>query len=173
MQDAVTAAREIVSRTDQSLNFRQLMVASPDSSSWTHDSFEEFLADYRNSQETGAVLSADGSGSAFALAVQFIQAARRTRITVGSPSRAEIEQVFELFDKHSDRSRLPPDPAVEELHISPSVIIGHGASLAWRDLDHHLRDTLGVKIEAYETGARAATESGTFWKECTGSMPWG
>ena len=155
LQDAVSVVREIAGRTDERLNFRQLMVSCPDSSSWTHDSFEEFLADYRTHQGTGAVLSVDGSGSAFALAVQFIEAARRTRITVRSPSRAEIERVFEVFDKQANVSKLPPDPVFEELHQSPSVIIGHGSSLAWRDLENHLRDTLGVKIEAYETGARA------------------
>ena len=175
LQDAVTLIREIATRTDQSLTLRQMLVFYPDSSSVTHDSFEEFLVDYQNHQDTGAVLSIEDLRAALILAVQFIQPKRRTRITVKAPSRAEIEQVFELFEKQRDSSRLPPAPAPEESSPTPSVIIGHGPSLDWEDLKNHLRDKHGVKIEAYETGARAGHRirdllEGMYWKSAFGIL---
>jgi predicted nucleotide-binding protein len=38
---------------------------------------------------------------------------------------------------------------------SPTVFIGHGGSSHWRDLKDHLQDKHHIKVEAYETGARA------------------
>ena len=70
-----------------------------------------------------------------------------------APQRLDIEGVFDVFEKNSMGSKLPllplPPPA------SPVVFIGHGRSLAWRELKDHLHEKHKIKIEAYECGARA------------------
>ena len=43
----------------------------------------------------------------------------------------------------------------EEKLLAPTIFIGHGRSLQWRDLKDHLSEKHGFDVEAYETGARA------------------
>ena len=117
-------------------------------SRWTHDSFEEFVADYRRGAHSAYLSHAVDD---WELRLQLI-GSKETIVTVMAPSRAGIERVFEVFEAHLESSRLPepkqaPKPA--------TIFIGHGRSAAWRDLKDHLHDQHDYKVIAYEVGARA------------------
>ena len=75
-----------------------------------------------------------------------------TIIQVESKERAFISSVYEVFDKYAVIDFFEPTPQVKE---KPVVFIGHGGSSQWRDLKDHLQDKHNIKVEAYETGARA------------------
>jgi len=120
-----------------------------DDSDWTYDSVEEFIADYRKFKG-GAKFSLRGNLFGLSVLVQ----ARNTRVAVSAPSRPDIESVFEVFEKNLSMSALPP-VTLAEAKITPTVFIGHGRNPMWRDLKDHLQDKHGIKVTAYETGARA------------------
>lgn len=125
-----------------------LSVDHPDAQ-WSYDDIDEFLADYRL-QSDKAILDLRGVG--LVLHVQVY--ARYTYASFEAPTRAAIEKVFSVLEAASPNYKLPPmEP---EAHLEhPVVFIGHGRSRAWRDLKDHLQDQHGVKVIAYETGARA------------------
>jgi predicted nucleotide-binding protein len=127
---------------------RIYLSVSVDDSTWTHDSEEEFFADYRRS-EYGAVFQEEADDFSFRL-----QAFHSSvEVAVDAPDRGKIEAVFEVFEKHAATYRLPDPPKPET--PKPRIFIGHGRSMLWRDLKDHLQDKHGLSIEAYEIGARA------------------
>ncbi len=114
---------------------------------WQHDTEEEFFADIR---KTPSYYTYDRRIGRYHLDVTYWPWA--TNVTVTAPSRAEIERVFEVFERHAASCKLP-EP--EESTPSPVVFVGHGRSEQWRDLKDHLHEQHGFDIEAYEIGARA------------------
>jgi predicted nucleotide-binding protein len=74
-------------------------------------------------------------------------------VEVEAASRSSVNHVFEIFEKHFAESRLPelPEPPAP----LPTVFVGHGRNPLWRELKDHLQDKHGIKVEAYEIGARA------------------
>ena len=147
LKEAIATTREVAARTKADLS-SPLLNVDHDDSSWNYDSTEEFLADYRK-YRGGSVVSLFGGG--LDLTVSFGD--RDTSVSMKTPQRKDIELVFDIFEKYSESSRLPPVPSPPP--ASPVIFIGHGRSLAWRDLKDHLQDKHGNKIEAYECGARA------------------
>jgi predicted nucleotide-binding protein len=147
LSEAIAAFRDVASRAKADLSNTQLTV-DHDDSTWNYDTLEEFFADFRK-YAGHAFFSVYGSG--LDLRVSFTR--RSVRVAVQAPSRADIESVFEVFEKHAAIDKLPPPPVVRP--PSPVVFIGHGRSAAWRDLKDHLHDKHGIPIEAYESGARA------------------
>jgi predicted nucleotide-binding protein len=147
LKEAIAATRELAAREKVSLA-SPIFKVQHDDSTWYYDTIEEFLADYRKYQ-TSAYVRIFGIG----VLLDFTFHGRNTTIHVGASQRVDIEAVFEVFEKNSETSKLPllpsPPPA------RPVVFIGHGRSLAWRDLKDHLHDKHGIQIEAYESGARA------------------
>lgn len=75
-----------------------------------------------------------------------------TSVTIESNNRSTIESVFDVFERSLDLSRLPQSTGMQG---RPTIFIGHGHSLQWRDLKDHLQDKHNFKVESYETGARA------------------
>jgi len=118
---------------------------------WTHDTEEEFIADYRRSAGDAIF------GRALAGHALWVQCfPNSVLVEVEAPSRTRIHKVFDVFERNLDSSRLPEPPQPPEEPKSPPVVfIGHGRSPAWRDLKDHLHDKHGFEVEAYEIGARA------------------
>jgi predicted nucleotide-binding protein len=125
----------------------QHLLVEHDDAEWTYDSVEEFIADYRRFQR-GAKYALRGGQFALTVLVQ----SRMTRVAVEAPTRPAIEALFEVFENNLDAARLPP---LEALDREITVFVGHGNSLLWRDLKDHLQDKHGIKVVAYESGARA------------------
>lgn len=142
LKEAVAVAREVATPGNLS---NYLFSVEHDDSTWRYDSLEEFLADFRKYRGGAHLWISKGK---FDLTVSFSR--HDTSVSMQAPLRVDIETVFDVFEKNSEASKLPPLPPVR-----PLVFIGHGQSLAWRELKDHLHDKHGIQIEAYESGARA------------------
>ena len=141
--------------------FRYQLEIEVDDSSLTHDSSDEFFADYRRvdgDAKYGIMgrhsqnLYAHFNNNVFGL---------YTRVSVTASDRSKIEAVFEVFERNLEISRvpeearqLPPTPPP----VIPKVFIGHGNNDIWRDLKDHLHEQHGYDVVAYEVGARAGHE---------------
>lgn len=73
-------------------------------------------------------------------------------ITVdGAPNISEADRILQVFDDAHHKSKVPLEEALRKV----TVFLGHGRSRLWRDLKDHLQDHHGIRVTAYETGARA------------------
>jgi predicted nucleotide-binding protein len=143
LKEAVDVIRSIAKRLEIEIDISRLTVEHDDST-WRYDKIEEFLADYRKYKDY-AYFSVYGRGLDLTASMDSIQCT----INVKAPERADIETVFDVFEKNVDSCRLPLQAS------KPVVFIGHGSNKIWRDLKDHLQDKHGIQIVAYETGARA------------------
>jgi predicted nucleotide-binding protein len=122
-----------------------------DDGEWTHVDEEEFLNDYRRST-SGAVYQKSFKEHE----IRMQSFCKSVEIGIEAPTRSIIQSVFNIFDKHAESSRLPePKKLPAPPPPKPTVFIGHGRDLQWRNLKDHLQDKHGYDIEAYEIGARA------------------
>lgn len=150
LKEAALVTKEIATRTKRA-EPRLLLDVAHDDSTWHYDTMEEFLADYRK-YNGHAYCAVNYDTVSFSATFMY----RSTTVSVQAQQRAEIETIFGIFEKYSVAAKLPPLPQLPPPSaVRPVVFIGHGRSLAWRDLKDHLQDQHGFKIEAYETGARA------------------
>lgn len=118
---------------------------------WTHNSDEEFFADYRQ-RFVRAYYVAESGEYYFLLHAYGLN----TIVEIGAPERRQIEKTFGIFEKHRGEATIPEPPKPEPPPPAPpTVFIGHGQSRQWRDLKDHLQDQHGYAVEAYEVGARA------------------
>jgi predicted nucleotide-binding protein len=147
LKEAIAATKEIAVSAELDLS-PPLLTVDHDDSNWSYDTIEEFLADFRRFKGY-AYCSIYGRN--LELSVKFTP--RITTVSMKARQRAEIEAIFDIFEKHVTESKLAPLPPTRP--PQPAVFIGHGRSTAWRELKDHLQDKHGIKIEAYETGARA------------------
>lgn len=121
---------------------------------WGYDNNEEFFADFQKEYETAYFGErCFGKNDTYSLSVES-RTWQNTSIEVQAPTRAEIEDVFHVFEKDWENFKLPEDENKKE-ESSPTIFIGHGRSPQWRDLKDHLTDKHGYRVDAYETGARA------------------
>jgi hypothetical protein len=125
-----------------------LMSVEVDDARWTHDSEDEFFADYRRSRGTVSFVRDRAERSLHIIIIQ-----DHSTVYVTAPSRAVIERVFSVFERNEESSAIPPPPEPPE--DPPVVFVGHGRSAAWRDLKDHLHEQHGFDVSAYEIGARA------------------
>ncbi|PTN11558.1 TIR domain-containing protein [Nitrosomonas aestuarii] len=142
--------REQANTSDSDIVINQFTVEHDDSV-WKYDSIDEFLADYR--KFNGFALFSIYSGSDYELTVHAYS--RYVNISVAAPTRIAIERVFEEFEKSAEKCQLISLPEAGTSKYEPFIFIGHGRSSQWRDLKDHLQDKHDIKINAYETGARA------------------
>lgn len=149
LKESAMALRAVAARSKTELNNYSFSVQHDDSK-WKYDTFEEFLADYRKFQGP-AYFNIYGSKHDLDVSVF----PRQTTVGVKAPSRADIETVFDVFEKHLADSKLSPIAMAAPAKAQPIVFIGHGRSTLWRDLKDHLQDKHEIKVAAYETGARA------------------
>ena len=132
-----------------SLNLR---LKNYDGVSWVHDSEDEFFSDYRKDHDSSTyeIRYPDG----YWIEVDYYGWKPDTEVAVWAPSRHEIESIFEIFESNADNCKVTPKPKIE-YKINPTIFIGHGGSLQWKELKDHLHDKHGYDIEAYEVGSRA------------------
>ena len=105
-----------------------------DDANWNHDSFTEFLADYRRFASKATYTAQAGT---YYLSVDadymYIEGtltyAKSASITVRWPNRAEIEEIFAVFEESASAASLPDPPAPKVPKIVPTIFIGHGRSL--------------------------------------------
>ena len=151
LEASETFKREVDTKEQQERRlYLQLEV---DDAEWQHDTVEEFFADYRRT--TGVGVYEEEIGYNYGLRLQFFYDGD-TLVSVRSSTRSKIESVFGVFEKHIEESRLPklpepPSPPPQR----PTIFIGHGRSLLWRELKDHLQDQHNHEVIAYEVGARA------------------
>lgn len=127
------------------------MSVTVDDEKWGHDSEEEFFADYRK-DSTGAVLEKTIMKQTFRIQTF----GDSIEVSIQSEKRAQIESLFDVFEKNLSASTLPEKVKDTEKELSnPTIFIGHGRSTIWRDLKDQLHEKHGYSIQAYEIGARA------------------
>lgn len=66
-------------------------------------------------------------------------------------SLAQADRILHVFNRDYSVHQLPPEETLKGV----TVFVGHGRNSIWRDLKDHLQDKHGIKVIAYETGARA------------------
>jgi predicted nucleotide-binding protein len=147
LREALRVQKEVAARLKIELNNSRFKV-DHDDASWQYDNIDEFLADFRRYQRYAYLTVWGGE---LDLSVTFGH--RNVTVSVKAPNRADVEMIFEVFEKHAKDAALPAPP--QPKRPPPTVFVGHGRSQAWRDLKDHLHDKHGIAIEAYESGARA------------------
>lgn len=119
---------------------------------WSHDSVNEFFADYRRADLMDATFAHSHRLSDRGIRVVFDKEVGTT-VSVEAPTREEIHKVFDVFEAgvaEATRLEKPESPPP-----TPTIFIGHGHSPLWRDLKDHLHEQHHYAVEAYEVGARA------------------
>lgn len=112
---------------------------------WYYDTFDQFVTAYRETAFDTLLSISNGDGW-----MEVRNRKRACEVKVSGQSTDSIELVFDVFETHREKSAIPAQSPE-----APVVFIGHGRSSQWRDLKDHLVDKHGVRVEAYETGARA------------------
>ena len=128
---------------------------------WSYDGLEEFLAAYRIHRNDAYFLVYFNRFKSMSISTYDID----TRASVSGNDREFIEKLFSEFEKHVNSSKIPERRGVRPRVEKPTIFIGHGQNILWRDLKDHLQDKHGYKIEAYEIGARAGHGIGEILKE--------
>jgi predicted nucleotide-binding protein len=145
----IAAADEFrqLGETEGKMGLGPLSVDCPEEK-WGFDSEQEFFTEYRRGLFDDAWYSIYGKSLEHGL--QVWSSGTFTQVEITHPTRASIDQVFEVFERH-----LPMAETRVKRPTPVTVFIAHGHSLMWRDLKDHLHEQHGYAVEAYETGARA------------------
>jgi len=126
---------------------------------WSHDTDEEFFADYRKEFQGATFqkcygVSENGVSQSrmYVYVDRYFEDTQRTQVTLKMRSRVELERVFGIFEANVEKCRLPepPKPTTKK-----KIFIGHGHNAQWRNLKDHLHEKHGLDVEAYELGTRA------------------
>jgi len=110
---------------------------------WCYDSREEFLVEYPKAENYSFTHFVQGN--------EFRIWGISYNVTVGVefPNRADIESIFQVFERNLDSSTIRVDSQPIK------IFIGHGHNNQWRDLKDHLHEQHGFDVTAYEVGPRA------------------
>ena len=159
LQRADEKLKSIAQGDNLKFNYITLSVEHDDET-WNHDNLTEFLADYRRFENKSDYRAAAGTYYLSVVADDMyikrtLSYGKGASITVRGPNRAEIEEIFAVFEESASAARLPEPPAPKVPKIVPTIFIGHGRSLQWRELKDHLQEKHEYRVVAYETGARA------------------
>ena len=138
--------KAVESKVSSKVTYGQLGVRSSGGERWEFDTVEEFLASADHGSAT-IQLHADKGPSVFVRPV-----GDEYHVSVGAPTREQIEAIFSIFESDVERCRLPES---EDEGEETKVFIGHGRDPQWRDLKDHLHEKHGYAVEAYEIGSRA------------------
>lgn len=135
-----------------------------ESVAWSHDSQEEFFADYRTdcASATYDIFPAE-SGTQYRLVVDYWAGhSTRTRLVLKAPSRQEVLRAAEVFEAATESASVPrPEVPAPELvgegrwESRVTVFIGHGRDPAWRELSDCLEKQHSIGTEAFEFAANA------------------
>jgi predicted nucleotide-binding protein len=136
------------------LRFETLEIELSSGEEWSHDSEEEFFADYRKGF-VEAMFRKTYEKADIMFHVYLSNYEQFTRVSIEMPSRADVEKVFGFLESNVEKCRLPAPPPPKHLKPKVKVFIGHGQNLQWKDLKDHLHERQGIDVEHYEMGARA------------------
>jgi predicted nucleotide-binding protein len=130
-----------------------------DDETWIFDSDEEFFAKYRKPVK-GATLAKYAVVNKVIVAKFYVVESgtgknQNTWVQVQLADAPKIEEVFDVFERNVENSRLPVPAEPKPVLIRPTIFIGHGRSIQWRNLKDHLTDKQGYTVVAYESGERA------------------
>jgi len=148
LKEAIKVVESVAEQTEKGSEPTYFMTVEVGDSKWHYDVTEEFFADFRKDFKNSSFIMRFG----FEIELEARSFGRDVTVSVSAHNRADIEAVFDVFEKHQDASRLEP---VSESSGEPVVFIGHGHNPCWKELKDHLQEKHGVKVVAYETGARA------------------
>ncbi|MBV9156525.1 MAG: nucleotide-binding protein [Acidobacteriaceae bacterium] len=128
-------------------------VATDNATTWTFDSVEEFLAEYKPEGlfQYIATVAATPQLRQEQLIISRKLPLVPLSVTVESAARDRVQELSNIVESHLVQFA----PAVPADKPVIRIFIGHGRNGHWRDLKDHLQDQHGYKVEAYETGARA------------------
>ncbi len=152
LQEALKVFRELT--TDQGRGSSTVTLSvQHENERWSYDEVEDFYPDYRKNRGSAEFSFWEG---AFSLDANFTNGLTTsyTMTRISAPTKRQIEQISEVFERNAAASKLPPRNDLAPTEV-PRVFIGHGRNPLWAQLKDHLQDKHQIKVEAYETGARA------------------
>ena len=120
---------------------------------WTYDNDSEFFGDFSKDYFEARFYKTKFDKSGDYKISLIANPEHMTSLSIEAPTKAEIEEIFYVFDNRLDNFTLPENEIKNK--VEPTIFIGHGRNPQWRDLKDHLSDQHDYKIIAYETGARA------------------
>lgn len=130
--------------------------------SWTYDTLEEFLADYKHFIYFDIRIHY----KEYELHIWYTRDYNSclTEVNIKAPTRAEILQLINSFEQtskflHVDfkelRAKMNKEGKNDEIAtVRPVIFIGHGRDQQWRELKDHLHDKHGYEVLAYESDSR-------------------
>ena len=148
LKEALNRAQSLREDGQHNTKFSYLVV-DHEESRWLHDNLDEFYSDYRKYSGYSWILCYIKD---ICINIEF-DGVCNTKLSITCENRSEIEEIFEIFEKNAEFSKIPMLQSYETKQSR--IFIGHGRSLIWRDLKEHLQDKHGFTIESYESGARA------------------
>jgi predicted nucleotide-binding protein len=152
IREAVNELTKSLAEEQRKLTFRHMKITVSPEEAWSHDTEEEFFADYRKGFQSASFRKefAYGEGK-----IHVWVYGDHTQVEIKMPSRADAERIFDIFEANAAKCQLPTPPPIERVKPRVKVFIGHGRDPQWRDLKDHLHEKHGLDVEAYEIGARA------------------
>jgi len=122
------------------------------SETWFFDTFDEFSLEldtpYARMQ---CALKTRNTDTYMTLGLHsFVQDSPSTTIDIYSSCRETLVRLASLVDQ-----AMRDHAVAKSLTPAPVIFIGHGRSLAWRDLKDHLVEHHKYRVESFETGVRA------------------
>lgn len=152
IQQAARALEENASSKEKNITVSlDLNVNLETGEKWTHNSPEEFFADYRKGFKSAHFTENINYGK-YRLEVWAYKTS--PEVSVKMPDRPSIEHIFGIFESHVAECTLPTPVTQPQEKTHPKVFIGHGRNPLRKDLKDHLHDLHGLDVEAYEMGAR-------------------
>ncbi|AMP89078.1 TIR domain-containing protein [Legionella pneumophila] len=136
--------------------YHSVFSVSFDNEEWEYDSFDEYVSDYNKDCSRSSLLlifQDEKSTNRDVFNLNFDE--DRTRISFESNSRDQIIKIFNIFEENAKSSLLPESKNNNIIKDELVVYIGHGHDQDWKIVKEELQDKHNIKIEAYETGARA------------------
>lgn len=126
----------------------QVLSVSSGTVTWDFDEIEPFLAALPGNEVAKYYRSAGSAEMRVAINRD------HSTVSVALGERADIERVFNIFEKHAPGC-VVPEGQIKEEEQTVRIFVGHGRSSQWKELKEHLQDMHGYEVVAYETGSRA------------------
>ena len=109
--EAFNMLEEIIPKKERQLTYVTRRIVLSSQEEWEHDTDDEFFADYQKGFIGVSIQRNYGTFAHFRLSVyRFFIEQQHTDISVSTPIRADIERVFNVFERNVDKCRLPKEP---------------------------------------------------------------
>lgn len=118
---------------------------------WDYDTLEDFFWDYKRG--FNGVLFSIYFGKEHEISYRVSGAHYMSEVRIKSPNRDDIDKVSSVFKKYMPMCNIYE---LQKKMRKPTIFIGHGRSVLWRDLKDHLHDKHMFEIQAYETDDKSS-----------------